>query len=209
MQDIRNKLAARGISTLSDCELLALLLESAELAEALLCECGSLRAVATTQPARLRMIAGLGSKRAERIQMAAELGHRIEVANRAIQDTITSSDDVVRIMRPKLQDKKHEECWVLFLTNSNRIIEDSCMSQGGLQATIVDHRLIIKRALELLTPRIIVLHNHPSGCATPSAADVEITRKIKSAAALFDIELLDHIIISSSEHYSFKSNGKL
>ena len=83
------------------------------------------------------------------------------------------------------------------------------MSQGGLQATIVDHRLIIKRALELLTPRIIVLHNHPSGCATPSAADVEITRKIKSAAALFDIELLDHIIISSSEHYSFKSNGQL
>lgn len=209
MQDIRNKLAARGITSLTDSELLALLLESRELSDALLCECGSLNAVASTQASRLRMIAGLGSKRAERILAAAELGHRIAAANRAIEDSITSCDDVVRIMRPKLQDKKHEECWVLYLTNSNRIIECTCMSQGGLQATVVDHRLIIKRALELLTPRIIVLHNHPSGCATPSGADVDITRKIKSAAALFDIELLDHVIISSSEHYSFKSNGKL
>lgn len=209
MQDIRNKLAARGITSLSDSELLALLLESRELADALLCECGSLNAVTSTQASRLRMIAGLGSKRAERILAAAELGHRIAAANRAIEDSITSCDDVVRIMRPKLQDKKHEECWVLYLTNSNRIIECTCMSQGGLQATVVDHRLIIKRALELLTPRIIVLHNHPSGCASPSGADVDITRKIKSAAALFDIELLDHVIISSSEYYSFKSNGKL
>lgn len=209
MQDIRNKLAVRGIDKLSDSELLTLLLESAELAEALLRECGSLRAVATTPPTRLRMIAGLGLKRAERIQVAAELGHRIEADKRVFDETITSCDDVVRIMRPKMQDKKHEECWVLFLTNSNRIVEAECMSQGGLQATVVDHRLIIKRALELLTPRIIVLHNHPSGCASPSGADVDITRKIKSAAALFDIELLDHVIISSSEHYSMKSNGKL
>ena len=74
---------------------------------------------------------------------------------------------------------------------------------------VVDHRLIVKRALELLSTRIIILHNHPSGSATPSQADIDITRKIKEATALFDIELLDHIIISSSEHYSFKSNGKL
>ena len=209
MQDIRNKLAARGITSLTDSELLTLLLESRELANALLCERGSLSAVASTQPARLRMIAGLGSKRAERILVAAELGHRVAAANRAIEERITSSDDVVRIMRPALQDLKHEECWALYLTNSNRIIERLLISKGGLQATVVDHRLIVKRALELLSTRIIILHNHPSGSATPSQADIDITRKIKEATALFDIELLDHIIISSSEHYSFKSNGKL
>jgi DNA repair protein RadC len=209
MKEIRDKMAWRGIEALSDEELLALYLESRELSEALLRECGSLKAIASTPATRLRMIAGLGAKRAERIQLATELGRRVAVANRSIEESITSSDDVVRIMRPALQGLKHEECWALYLTNSNRIIEQTRISQGGLQATVVDHRLIVKRALELLSTRIIILHNHPSGSATPSQADLDITRKIKEATALFDIDLLDHIIITASEHYSFKSNGKL
>lgn len=209
MKAIRDKMAWRGVESLSDEELLALFLESRELSEALLRECGSLSGVAATASPRLRMIAGLGAKRAEHIQLATELGHRIAAANRSVEESITSSDDVVRIMRPTLQDLKHEECWALYLTNSNRIIERRRISQGGLQATVVDHRLIVKRALELLSTRIIILHNHPSGSATPSQADIDITRKIKEATALFDINLLDHIIITASEHYSFKSNGKL
>ena len=209
MQDIRNKIAVRGFESLSEVELLSIVLEDRALAEEVLTECGSLTAIANMELPRLRMVAGLGAKRAERIQSAIEIGRRITSANRAIEDTISSSDDVVRIMRPKLQDKKHEECWVLYLTNSNRIIESRCISQGGVQATVVDHRLIVKRALELLSTRIILLHNHPSGSAVPSGADHDITKRVKEAAALFDIQLLDHIIISATESYSFKSSGKL
>ena len=171
--------------------------------------CGSLRAIADTQPSRLRMIAGLGSKRAERLLSATTLGRRVASANRAIEETITSSEDVVRTMRPLLKELKHEECWAIYLTNSNRIIERCRISQGGVQATVVDQRLIVKRALELLSTRLIIVHNHPSGSATPSGADFDITNRVKEATSLFDIQLLDHIIISASESYSFKSNGKL
>lgn len=209
MQDIRNKLSIRGFESLNDAELLALLLEDRALAEELISECGSLVNIAKMPASRLRMVAGLGAKRTERIQSAIEIGNRISSASRAVEESISSSEDVVRIMRPKLQDKKHEECWAIFLTNSNRIIESRCMSQGGVQATVVDHRLIIKRALELLSTRIIIVHNHPSGSATPSGADFDITKKIKEATSLFDIQLLDHIIISATESYSFKSNGRL
>ena len=209
MQDIRNKLSIRGFESLNDAELLALLLEDRALAEELISECGSLANIAKLPASRLRMVAGLGAKRTERIQSAIEIGNRISSASRAVEESISSSEYVVRIMLPKLQDKKHEECWAIFLTNSNRIIESRCMSQGGVQATVVDHRLIVKRALELLSTRIIIVHNHPSGSATPSGADFDITKKIKEATSLFDIQLLDHIIISATESYSFKSNGKL
>jgi DNA repair protein RadC len=209
MQDIRNKLAIRGIESLDDHELLALLLENKEQALSLIKECGSLSNIANTPFSRLRMTAGLGSKLAERTLVASEFGKRISSSNRAIEESISSSDDIVKIMRPILRDKKHEECWAIFLTNSNRIIERTLISQGGVQATVVDQRLIVKRALELLSTRIILVHNHPSGSATPSRADFDLTSKVKEATQLFDIQLLDHIVIADSESYSFKSNCKL
>lgn len=209
MQDIRNKIAVRGIESLSDAELLSIILEDRSLAEELVAECGSLAAIANMPASRLRMVAGVGSKRAERIHSAIEAGRRVSSANRSIEESITSSDDVIRAMRPLLKELKHEECWAIYLTNSNRIIERSRISQGGVQATVVDHRLIVKRALELLSTRIIIVHNHPSGSANPSGADFDITKRIKEATSLFDIQLLDHIIISATESYSFKSNGKL
>ena len=209
MQEIHAKMAVRGIEALDDSELLALLLESPGWAEEVLRECGSLKSVARTPASRLRMVAGLGTKLAERTLVAAEIGRRIAAANGAIEQSITSSDDVVRLMRPMLKELKHEECWVIFLTNSNRIIERTRISQGGVQATVVDQRLIVKRALELLSTRIILIHNHPSGNASPSGADFDITSKVKAATALFDIQLLDHIIVSATDSYSFKSSGKL
>ena len=209
MQDIHEKISLRGIESLTESELLAILLEDKVLAEELLKECGSLANIANIPASRLRMVAGLGNKRAERIQSAVEIGHRVVSANKCIEESITSSEDVVRVMRPLLKELKHEECWAIYLTNSNRIIERTRISQGGIQATVVDHRLIVKRALELLSTRIIIVHNHPSGSATPSGADFDITKRIKEATALFDIQLLDHIIISATESYSFKSNGKL
>lgn len=207
MQEIRNKIAVRGIESLSDAELLTLLLEERSYAEGLIAECGSLSNIANITPSRLRMIAGIGAKRTERIQAAIEIGHRITSANKSIEEHISSSEDVVRIMQPMLQGLKHEECWAIYLTNSNRIIERCRISQGGVQATVVDHRLIVKRALELLSTRIIIVHNHPSGSTTPSREDHNITAKIKEATSLFDIQLLDHIIISTNDSFSFKSNG--
>lgn len=209
MQELHHKIAMRGYESLSEEELLTALLEDRGIASALLAECGSLPGIAQTPASRLRMIAGLGAKRCELLLASAELGRRISSNNGAVQQTISSSDDVVAVMRPLLKELKHEECWAIYLTNSNRIVERTRISQGGVQATVVDHRLIVKRALELLSTRIIIVHNHPSGSATPSGADLDITAKIKEATALFDIQLLDHIIISSTESYSFKNNGKL
>ena len=209
MQDIHNKLAMRGVRALDDEELLALVLESRGHATALLEEYGSLANIANTPITRLRMTAGLGVKLSERIQAATEIGRRVSAVNNAVEECITSSDDVVKIMRPMLQELKHEECWAIYLTNSNRVVERCRISQGGVQATVVDQRLIVKRALELLSTRLIIVHNHPSGSAVPSGADFDITAKIKEATSLFDIQLLDHIIITATESYSFKSNGNL
>ena len=209
MQDIHNKLAMRGVRALDDEELRALVLESRGHATALVEEYGSLANIANTPITRLRMTAGLGVKLSERIQAATEIGRRVSAVNNAVEESITSSDDVVKIMRPMLQELKHEECWAIYLTNSNRVVERCRISQGGVQATVVDQRLIVKRALELLSTRLIIVHNHPSGSAVPSGADFDITAKIKEATSLFDIQLLDHIIITATESYSFKSNGNL
>ena len=199
----------RGIKSLDDAELLALVLESKTQATTLLEEYGSLSNIANTPTNRLRMTAGLGVKLSERIQAAVEIGRRISTINGAVEEVITSSEDVVKMMRPLLQELKHEECWAIYLTNSNRVVERCRISQGGIQATVVDQRLIVKRALELLSTRLIIVHNHPSGSATPSGADFDITKRIKEATSLFDIQLLDHIIITAAEDYSFKSNGRL
>lgn len=199
----------RGIKSLDDAELLALVLESKTQATTLLEEYGSLSNIANTPTNRLRMTAGLGVKLSERIQAAVEIGRRISTINGAVEEVITSSEDVVKMMRPLLQELKHEECWAIYLTNSNRVVERYRISQGGVQATVVDQRLIVKRALELLSTRLIIVHNHPSGSATPSGADFDITKRIKEATSLFDIQLLDHIIITATEDYSFKSNGRL
>lgn len=209
MSAVHEKMAMRGIEALDERELLTLLLEDEALASTLLEECGTLQGVASTPSSRLRMVAGLGSRLSTRIHSAVEIGRRLAAANKAVEQSITSSDDVVEIMRPILREKRHEECWAIFLTNSNRVIERTLISRGGIQATVVDQRLIVKRALELLSTRLILVHNHPSGSAVPSRADFDLTAKVKEATRLFDIQLLDHIVITDTESYSFKSNGKL
>ena len=209
MKSIRDKIALRGVGELSDAELLAVVIEDETLAEKIISECGSLSGIVRTELPRLRMIEGLGLRRAEKIAASAELGRRLAAAEAQNVDSIATSDDIVRIFRPIVEGLSHEECWVLFLTNSNRIIERQRVSQGGVQATIVDNRLIVKRALELLSTQIVLVHNHPSGAAEPSDADIALTRKVREAAALFDIRLLDHIIIAGSGSYSFRSGGLL
>lgn len=209
MKQIREKVAIRGTGALSDQELLTLLVEDATLAEKILAECGSLSAIAQLAPSRLRMVAGMGLRNADKLQVAMEFGRRIAATKNSTSEAITSSNDIVDVMRPQLKELKHEECWAIYLTSSNHIVEQSRISQGGVQATIVDHRIIVKRAIELLTPHLILVHNHPSGSTTPSEADMTLTQNLKAACELFNIQLLDHIIISDTSHYSFKSVGKL
>lgn len=211
MKNLHDKLLARGTASLSDAELLAMMVESADdsrdpkaLAESLLAACGSLSGVVRTDVSRLRMTGGLGMRRAERLILAAELGRRVAASAGQMVECISTDVDVVRLMRPVFDTMRHEECWVLYLTSSNRLIERHRVSQGGVQATVVDHRLIVKRALELLATQIIMVHNHPSGAAEPSAADRTLTDKVRDAAALFDIRLLDHIIISREGDFSFR-----
>ncbi len=216
MKNLHDKLMSRGAVSLSDAELLAILVESATdqrdpkaVAEGLLTSCGSLAGVARSELSRLRMVEGIGLKRAERMVVAAEFGRRIARATTSDVECIKTDDDVARLMRPIFEGMQHEECWVLYLTSSNRLIERQRVSQGGVQATVVDHRLIVKRALELLATQLIMVHNHPSGAAEPSLADKELTKKVKSAAALFDIRMLDHVIISREGNFSFRREGIL
>lgn len=122
-------------------------------------------------------------------------------------DVIATSDDVVALFRPQLETLAYEECWAVYLTSSNRIIERQRISQGGVQGTVVDHRLVVKRALELLATQLVLIHNHPSGAAAPSPQDKVLTERVAQAAALFDIRLLDHIIIAREGDFSFLRAG--
>lgn len=207
---VADKMAVRGVAALSDRELLTVLAGDEHLADALLDAAGgSLARLAAEDTARLRMVGGLGLRRARVLAAAAEFGRRVAEARTGEAEVIRESDDVVRLFRAQLEGLAHEECWAVYLTASNRIIERQRVSQGGVQATVVDHRLIVKRALELLATQLILIHNHPSGAAEASPQDRTLTEKVARAAALFDIRLLDHIIIAREGDFSFLRAGLL
>lgn len=209
MEALYEKMEVRGLASLTDRELLSLLVGDERLADELLAACGSLAQLASEERARLRMVGGLGLKRAQQLHLAAEFGRRVAAVQGEQNPVIDSSDAVVALMRPQLERLPYEECWALYLTSSNRLIERCRISQGGVQGTVVDHRLVVKRALELLATKLILVHNHPSGAAVPSEQDRQLTRRISEAAALFDIRLLDHLIISREGDFSFRRAGEL
>ena len=211
MENLRNKMTSRGVEALDDRELLALLVEDEQLADVLLSAYGgSLSRLTSEVEARLRMVGGLGLKRARLLLLAAEFGRRVAAEGIGESDFIATSEDVVRLFRPQLQRLTHEECWAIYLTASNRIIERQRVSQGGVTGTVVDYRLIVKRALELLATQLILIHNHPSGTPEASAQDRALTDRIAKAAALFDIRLLDHVIIArGGGDFSFRSAGMI
>ena len=215
MKQLLDKLTSRGSASLDDTELLTLLLgEGGEqaaarrLAERLLeYYDGALARLGRDPLPRLRMVEGMGQRRAARIAAAAELGRRILQAQAAETTTLVTSDDVIRLFRPELEQLDHEECWAVYLSSSNRIIERQRISQGGVTGTVVDYKLIVKRAVERLAQGILLVHNHPSGNPSPSDADTLITEKLVRAASLFEITVADHVIITSGECYSFRSHG--
>ena len=215
MKNLTDKLLSRGAETLSDAELVAAIIaedasddRAITTAEELLSSVGgSLRRLTEGDISRLRMSSGLGLRRAMRLKAATELGRRVAAAEAMQHDIITSDGDVVRIMEPLLGDLQHEECWALYLASSGKVIERMRVSQGGVQATVVDSKLVLKRAIELLASQVVLVHNHPSGSAEPSRQDVELTERIAQASRLLDMRLLDHVIIARGAHYSFRGHN--
>lgn len=216
MQSIVDQLNAHGARTLTDEQLLALLLSSSNtdsaaiaLARDILAEY-SPAALVDTDLKRLRMIQGMGLRRAVMLKAAAELGRRVVIAQTAAKEYIVESDkDVVAIMEPLLGDLQHEECWALYLASSGKVLDKVRISQGGIQATVVDCRLILRRALDLFATQVVLVHNHPSGNVEPSTQDFALTERVHEACKIFDIRLLDHIIVARGDHFSFRGIGRL
>lgn len=213
-RDIRAKLSMSGPASLSDAELLSIILgegsdgrSAIEMAtQALDTAGGSLSQLASQDMTRLRMAGGLGVKRAAILCSSFELGRRVAGSNNSEITAITCNEDVLAIFSPMLETLPHEEFWVLYLSSANRILHKVKVSQGGVSGTAVDYKLIVKRAVELLAAAFIVVHNHPSGVCTPSKSDIEMTDKLRRGAELFEITLLDHVIISKGDNFSFRYN---
>lgn len=211
----REKMIRTGTSALSDAELLGILISSGtknksaiDLGRELLARVNNnLNALGKLTIADLTRVHGIGNARAVTIAAALELGRRRKLAEVPDMIQIKCSKDVADIFQPILADLFYEEFWLLFLNRSNRVIDRMKLSQGGISGTVTDVRLVMKKAIEYLASGIVVCHNHPSGNLNPSESDSNITRKIKEAGNLLDIQLLDHLIISDKDYYSFADNG--
>ncbi len=207
----REKLVLKGKATLTDVELIAILLGSGsrslsavELARQLLSSVNyDLNMLAKMSIKELTKFNGIGEAKAVNIISALEIGRRRKesLTNEPIK--IQSSKQIYDLMKPELMDLNHEEFWVIFLNRANKVIKKEAFSSGGITGTIADVRLIFKRALEELACSIILVHNHPSGSLKPSHADLKLTKKIKDSARLLDIDVLDHIIFTNEGYYSF------
>ncbi len=211
----REKLLTRGAAALSDSELLAILIghghqayTAVDLAKAVL-ELGqhNLVELGKLSPASLQHIRGIGEVKAVTILAALELGRRRHAATALDKPVIRSSRDIADLLQARLQDLKYEVFAVVFLNQANKVLRLETVSQGGITGTVADPRLILKRALELEATSLVLCHNHPSGNLRPSRADEELTRKIRDAATLMDIRVLDHLIVSDTGYFSFMDEG--
>lgn len=211
----REKLIKKGKSTLSDAELLAILLgsgnkdESAvDLAKKILNHCdNNLNRLGKLSIEQLMKFKGVGEAKSVSIVTALELGLRRRLEEALELPKIGCSKNVFEIMQPLIGDLQHEEFWVLFLNNSNKIIHKFQLSKGGITGTLVDIRLIFKKALEVFTTSIILVHNHPSGTLNPSKSDKMLTYKITNAGETLDIKVLDHIIVTEKAYFSFADSN--
>ena len=210
----REKLMLKGKNALSDAELIAILIgsgsrnESAvDLSKRILTSVDNLNALGKMSISQLTNFKGIGEAKAIAIIAALELGRRRRAEDAVELIKITSSKLVFEIMQPIIGELPHEEFWVLFLNNSNKVISKSQLSKGGISGTIVDVRLVFKLALEIGATSLILCHNHPSGNLDPSEADKQITTKLKTGGESLDVKVLDHLIITETNYYSFVDEG--
>jgi DNA repair protein RadC len=213
----REKLLSHGPRSLSDAELIAILIGSGNLDETAV-ELGrrvlssvnnNLNDLGRKGTDYLKTFKGIGEAKAVSIAAALELGKRRKEAEVFVKKKITSSKDVADFFMPLLGDLNHEEFWVLLLDRGNKILDHFMISQGGISGTIIDVRIILKNALEKLAVSLVLCHNHPSGTMEASDADLKITRKMKQAAEVMDISVLDHIIIGQNRYLSLADEGLL
>lgn len=213
----REKLMHHGKSILSDAELIAILIgsgsrnESAvDLAKRILLSVeNNLDQLGKLTLSDLMQFKGMGEAKSVAVIAALELGRRRKNSAALELEKITSSKDVHQIMLPLLQDLPHEEFWVLLLNRNNKVIKKECISKGGVAATIVDVKIVMKKTLDALASGIILCHNHPSGNCKASEEDIKLTKKLKEAAQVMDISLLDHVIFAHHKYFSFADEGIL
>jgi len=213
----REKLMLKGKSVLSDAELIAILIgsgsrnESAvELSKRILSGAdNNLNALGKLSLKQLTAFKGIGEAKAITIIAAMELGRRRRAEESLELKKITSSKAVFEIMQSVIGELPHEEFWVLYLNNSNKVIYKTQISKGGITGTVVDTRIIYKIALEHNATSVILTHNHPSGVLQASEADKQITKKLKEAGKYLDVLVLDHIIVTEKSYFSFADEGIL
>lgn len=211
----REKLMLKGKAALSDAELIAILIgsgsrnESAvELSKRILASTGNnLNALGKMSLKQLMEFKGIGEAKAITIAAAMELGRRRREEEGVELKKITSSQAVFDIMQPIVGELPHEEFWVIYLNNSNKVIYKSQLSKGGITGTVVDVRIVFKTALEQNAVAIILCHNHPSGVLQASEQDKQITRQLKQAGQTMSINVLDHVIVTEKGYLSFVDEG--
>lgn len=211
----REKLIQRGISALTNAELLALILRTGnqrqsaiELGRNILEAFGGLQGLARASIEDLMKIKGVGRAKAVSIASAFELGRRKALESGKLQK-LNSAEAVYQYLGPQLADLDHEVFYVLFLNRNHELKAEKQLFEGGVNATVIDTRIIFREAVNQLASSLILVHNHPSGNLKPSQADRNITLKCKEAGKLFDIPVLDHVIISSRGYYSFANSGEM
>ncbi|MDQ3143224.1 MAG: DNA repair protein RadC [Bacteroidota bacterium] len=213
----REKLISKGKHALSNSELMALLIgsgsknESAvELSKRILDSCNNnLFELSKMSLENLKKFKGIGLVKAINIEAALELGRRSQNSAALEKPVITCSKDSYAVIKSRIENLAHEEFWVLFLNRANKLIHHENISSGGISGTVVDVRMVFRRALDLQATGIVLSHNHPSGNIKPSTQDIELTNKIKIAGTYLDITLIDHIIIGERNYYSFADEGIL
>lgn len=214
----REKMLQKGVQSLSDAELLAILIGSGnrnetavELSRRILHECGdNLNELAKLTIHDLcKRFKGIGEAKAITILAAMELGKRRKTTEALERKRITSSEHLFDLFEPQLSDLPHEEFWVALLNGANKVIDVKKLTQGGTRQTVVDLPMLLKMAIEKSAPSVAVAHNHPSGQNHPSHEDEMITKRIKTGCEAIGITLLDHIIIAQNKYYSFSDEGKI
>ncbi|MCF6142158.1 DNA repair protein RadC [Flavobacterium sp. K77] len=211
----REKLMLKGKSVLSDAELIAILIGSGSrnesavaLSKRILASVDSnLNALGKLSLAQLTQFKGIGEAKAIAIIAALELGRRRRAEEATELTKVTSSKIIFEIMQPIIGELPHEEFWVIYMNNSNKVIYKSQLSKGGITGTLVDVRLVYKMALEMGATALILCHNHPSGTLVPSDADKHITKKVKTAGESLEIKVLDHLIVTERSYFSFADEG--
>jgi DNA repair protein RadC len=202
---------------LSDAELIAILIgsgsrnESAvDLSKRILANVThNLNALGKQSLSQLMQFKGIGEAKAISIVAALELGRRRRAEEAVELTKITSSKVIFELMQPIIGELPHEEFWIVYLNNSNKVISKTQLSKGGITGTVVDVRLVFKMALEQGATSLILCHNHPSGSLQPSEADKQITQKLKRAGESLEIYILDHLIVTETSYFSFVDQGIL